>query len=213
MLARQRENSVTVLGKHYIFKGLFTEDWKLCHNLLTLKLFQTCMSFFLLLNTKEDILKNVGNQIVDFHSLEQLEDEWIMTEFSFLGELSHLSFCLYSWYKMVKQMQERNTNQNSYANITLVSSLSITFWFFHIILECLTLIGWNLCFIAYVVPGRFSHHSKWKFWLQHNKLSKVKSPFIIYQKQSLFLFPVLTLAHTHLNIQILSAALTCNFSN
>jgi len=28
--------------------------------LLTLKLFQTCMSFFLLLNAKEDILKNVG---------------------------------------------------------------------------------------------------------------------------------------------------------
>ncbi len=32
--------------------------------LLTLKLFQTC-SFFLLLNTEEDILKNVGNQTVD----------------------------------------------------------------------------------------------------------------------------------------------------
>ncbi len=29
------------------------------------KLFQTCMSFFLLLSTKEDILKNVGNQTVD----------------------------------------------------------------------------------------------------------------------------------------------------
>jgi len=31
----------------------------LSHNLLILKLFQTCMNFFLLLNTKEDILKNV----------------------------------------------------------------------------------------------------------------------------------------------------------
>ncbi len=31
-----------------------------CHYLLTLMLFQTCMSFFLLLNTKEDILKNMG---------------------------------------------------------------------------------------------------------------------------------------------------------
>jgi len=29
--------------------------------LLILKLFQTCMSFFLLLKTKEDIFKNVGN--------------------------------------------------------------------------------------------------------------------------------------------------------
>jgi len=41
-------------------------------NLLTLK-FQTCMNFFLLLNTKEDILKNVRNQKVDgpidFHSV------------------------------------------------------------------------------------------------------------------------------------------------
>jgi len=33
--------------------------------ILTLKLFQTCMSFFLLLYTKEDILKNVGNQTAD----------------------------------------------------------------------------------------------------------------------------------------------------
>jgi len=28
----------------------------------SLKLFQTCMNFFLLLNTKEDILKNFGNR-------------------------------------------------------------------------------------------------------------------------------------------------------
>ncbi len=32
------------------------------HNLITLKLFQTCMSFFQLLITKEDISKNVGTQ-------------------------------------------------------------------------------------------------------------------------------------------------------
>jgi len=31
-------------------------------SLQSLKLFQTCMSFFLLLNTEEDILKNVCNQ-------------------------------------------------------------------------------------------------------------------------------------------------------
>jgi len=35
-----------------------------CHHLLTLKLFQNHMSGFLLLNTKEDILKN-ANQTVD----------------------------------------------------------------------------------------------------------------------------------------------------
>jgi len=35
------------------------------HHLLTLLLFQTCMSFFVLSNTKEDILKNVGNQRVE----------------------------------------------------------------------------------------------------------------------------------------------------
>jgi len=29
------------------------------------KLFQTCMTFFLLLNTKEDTLKNMGNLTVD----------------------------------------------------------------------------------------------------------------------------------------------------
>ncbi len=34
-------------------------------HLLALKSFQTCMSFFLMLNIKEDILKNAGNQTVD----------------------------------------------------------------------------------------------------------------------------------------------------
>jgi len=33
-----------------------------CHHLLTLKLFQTCVNFSLLLNTKEDILKNRVNK-------------------------------------------------------------------------------------------------------------------------------------------------------
>ncbi len=32
-------------------------------------LVQTFMSVFLLLNTKDDILKNVGNQTVDIHSI------------------------------------------------------------------------------------------------------------------------------------------------
>jgi len=36
---------------------------KFCHHLLTLKLLQACMSFFLL-NTKEDILKNNWTSIV-----------------------------------------------------------------------------------------------------------------------------------------------------
>ncbi len=35
------------------------------HHLLILKFFQAYMSFFLLLNTKEDILENVGNQTGD----------------------------------------------------------------------------------------------------------------------------------------------------
>jgi len=38
--------------------------------ILTLKLFQTFMSFFLLLNTKEDIFKNDWNfGTIDFHSI------------------------------------------------------------------------------------------------------------------------------------------------
>ncbi len=37
---------------------------RFCYNLFTIKLFQTCMSFFLLLNTKYYILKNVGKQTV-----------------------------------------------------------------------------------------------------------------------------------------------------
>ncbi len=38
---------------------------KICHHLLTLMSFQTCVSLFLMLNIKEDILKNAGNQTVD----------------------------------------------------------------------------------------------------------------------------------------------------
>ncbi len=41
-----------------------------------LKLFLTCMSFFLQLNTKEDILKNAVNKqlvlAIDFHSMEKI---------------------------------------------------------------------------------------------------------------------------------------------
>jgi len=43
-------------------KGILHPNF--CHNLLTLKLLQTCMSLFLLLNTKEYILKNDWNQMV-----------------------------------------------------------------------------------------------------------------------------------------------------
>ncbi len=41
------------LCKHPL-KAQFTQKWKCCHHLLTFKLFQTCMNFYLLLNTKED---------------------------------------------------------------------------------------------------------------------------------------------------------------
>ncbi len=44
------------------FKGIVNNEF--CHHLLTLKLLQTCMSFCLLLNTKQHILKNVGKQTV-----------------------------------------------------------------------------------------------------------------------------------------------------
>jgi len=44
-----------------LLKGYPTQKGKFCHQLLTLKLLQTCMSFFLLLNTKEDALKNDWN--------------------------------------------------------------------------------------------------------------------------------------------------------
>jgi len=44
-----------------------TQKLKFCHHSLTLKLLQTCMSFFLQLNTQEDILKNNWNQTVVWH--------------------------------------------------------------------------------------------------------------------------------------------------
>ncbi len=48
-----------------ILKGIVHP--KTCHHLLTLKLFQTCVSFFLLLNTKEDILKNTSFSLSVIH--------------------------------------------------------------------------------------------------------------------------------------------------
>ncbi len=45
-------------------KGQFTQKLKSCYNLLFLS-FQTGMCFFILFNTKQYILKNVGNQTVD----------------------------------------------------------------------------------------------------------------------------------------------------
>jgi len=50
----------------HLFKFVhYQMNSSLGHHLITVKLFQTCMNFFLLLNTKEDILNNVGNQTVD----------------------------------------------------------------------------------------------------------------------------------------------------
>ncbi len=65
----------------YTQETVHPKKLKLHHHLLILHLFQACVSLFLLLNAKEDILKNVGNQTVDgshwltphsifFHTLE-----------------------------------------------------------------------------------------------------------------------------------------------
>ncbi len=45
-----------------VFKGIVHPKKKFCHYLLMFS--QTCINFFHVLNTKEDILKNVGNQTV-----------------------------------------------------------------------------------------------------------------------------------------------------
>ncbi len=84
------DNALEVIG---FLKWQFAQKWKFCHHLVTLKLFQTCISFFLLLSTKDDILKNICNQTVDSsHWLPQnrkntMEVNCKLTEFSFLSEL------------------------------------------------------------------------------------------------------------------------------
>ncbi len=50
-----------VFDKSYIFKGIVHSDWQFYHHLLTLVSLQTCVNFFLLQNTKEDTLENVGS--------------------------------------------------------------------------------------------------------------------------------------------------------
>ncbi len=47
----------------WLLKGIVNPNF--CHYLLTLMLFQTCMSLFFMLNIQEDILKNAGNQTAD----------------------------------------------------------------------------------------------------------------------------------------------------
>jgi len=46
------------------FVTMLNVNLLICHHLLTLMSFQTGIGFFLLQNTKEDILKNVGYQTV-----------------------------------------------------------------------------------------------------------------------------------------------------
>jgi len=48
-------------------KGPKSKHTLFCHLLLTWMWLQTCMSFFLRQNTKEDILKNDWNQTVLWH--------------------------------------------------------------------------------------------------------------------------------------------------
>jgi len=59
-----RSTVVLLMGKISLLKGPFTQKGKFCHHLLTLMLFQTCMSFFLLLNTKVTKQLMVA---IDFH--------------------------------------------------------------------------------------------------------------------------------------------------
>ncbi len=74
-------------------KGQFTPKCKFYHYLLTLKLFRTCMNFFVLLNKNDVTLKNACNLPVptDFHGMEKhtmrVNGDSIRA-FSFLGELS-----------------------------------------------------------------------------------------------------------------------------
>ncbi len=66
------------------------------HDLLTLKLLR--MSLFLLLNTKEDILKNVGHQTVDgshdLHSMEKiLLKSMVIVNYLVTNVLQNIFFC------------------------------------------------------------------------------------------------------------------------
>jgi len=54
--------------RRYNLKVYSIQNWKFCHHLLTLKLLQTCMTFFVLINTKEYILKNdwkIGTKLLE----------------------------------------------------------------------------------------------------------------------------------------------------
>ncbi len=60
----------------FVLKVQYTQKWKFCHHLLTLKSFQTCMSFFLLLNTKLCILKNFSNQTKWYEKIQKNTIKW-----------------------------------------------------------------------------------------------------------------------------------------
>ncbi len=64
--------------------------------LLTIMLFQTCKVFFLLLNTKEDILKNFSNQTVaiDFHSISSHICKSVATSNCLVTNILQISSCV-----------------------------------------------------------------------------------------------------------------------
>ncbi len=67
---------------------------KICHHLLILKLFQTRLSFFLLLSTKEDILKN-GNQTVDISFPKYgRKNTMEVNDYQQLNILQNIFFCV-----------------------------------------------------------------------------------------------------------------------
>jgi len=63
-----------------------------CHHLLTLVWFQTCVSSFLLLNTKEDILKSISKLTtpIDFHTRKKIG----AVNFLVTNILQNIFFCV-----------------------------------------------------------------------------------------------------------------------
>jgi len=79
-----------------------TQKWKFSYHLLTLKFLQTCMRFFLLLNTKEDILKNDWDfGIIDYHSI-YYGSQWCKTTVWFQSFFKISSFVFSRRNKLIQ---------------------------------------------------------------------------------------------------------------
>ncbi len=121
--------------------------WKFCHHLLTIMLLKTWMSFYFVLNTKEDIWKNIGNQTVaGSHWLPCFfcRSQWLP---STVGILRNIFF---RWKKLIEVWNNMRMRIFSFVwTVPLNCKIISTFTFYLL---------WRACLVIFAWSCQFRHH-------------------------------------------------------